>query len=569
MNKDELVKAGLSMDRYREKRDTQRPATVQLDGLIPTTLPSLLEVYQYMTTKQNKPSKTAYYSLMEAAAEYSQVRKGEDVPGLRAALGGDEATASSLHASGLKSGIAGDVQGVHGLRPDSHEGTGLGWKIAWSAWADARAGGIDLGARGFELLLQASKPHPHLLPSLLYHVQNNPTLYRSITNITYDFLLRHAIDGRRFESVLVLITEMRMRGLNSPSENRAAQVIEMCCENGAARVALDLAERWGVGQGDEARVAVGTWVDILRVSAEAHYMQGIETAWERLSDNPQFVPDEGLCILILNAAARHGNPSLATSVLARFSQLGLEAREYHYAPVLEAFCSTGDLPEALQVLDAMRTHGGVSPTLATARPLVDSIVQRRDIRWVDAGFDALEALHVKGQRIDVAAFNAVLKAAEEYGDLKRAVVIYRQAGSFGVKPDVETFNTLLSACVKAGAKEQGELVLKDMETALGPASKDADTFQHLIDLYLSHHDFEPAFNYLEEMKEARHRPPLAVYENLVKACWEKSDERFRDVIEEMRLGGYKPSGTLVAYLNGSSGKSSAGSSPQQQSAYGQ
>jgi hypothetical protein len=107
-----------------------------------------------MTTKQNKPSKTAYYSLMEAAAEYSQVRKGEDVPGLRAALGGDEATASSLHASGLKSGIAGDVQGVHGLRPDSHEGTGLGWKIAWSAWADARAGGIDLGARGFELLLQ-------------------------------------------------------------------------------------------------------------------------------------------------------------------------------------------------------------------------------------------------------------------------------------------------------------------------------------------------------------------------------------------------------------------------------
>jgi hypothetical protein len=63
-----------------------------------------------------------------------------------------------------------------------------------------------------------------------------------------------------------------MRGLNSPSENRAAQVIEMCCENGAARVALDLAERWGVGQGDEVRVAVGTWVDILRVSAEAHYV---------------------------------------------------------------------------------------------------------------------------------------------------------------------------------------------------------------------------------------------------------------------------------------------------------
>ncbi|KAJ9108834.1 hypothetical protein QFC21_000154 [Naganishia friedmannii] len=553
--KEELARARLPLDRYREKRDAQRPATVQLDGLIPTTLPSLLEVYQYMTSKQNKPSKNAYYSLMEAAAEYSQVRKGEDVPLLRAALGPETAASSSLQA-GLRRGLAGDSIDP-GLRLDGHEGTGLGWKIAWSAWADARAGGIDLGARGFELLLQASKPHTHLLPSLLYHVQNNPTLYRSITNITYDFLLRSAIDKRRFESVLVLLTEMRMRGLSPlPGGNRMAQVVEMCCENGAARLALDLAERGEVVE--QGGVGLGTWVDILRVSAEGQFMQGIETAWERLSDNPQFVPDEGLCILILNTAARHGNPTLATSVLAKFSEIGIEAREYHYAPVLEAFCSTGDLPEALQVLDAMRTHGGVSPTLATAQPLIDSIVERRDIRWVDAGFDALEALHVKGQRIDVAAFNAVLKAAEEYGDLKRAVVIYRQAGSFGVQPDIETFNTLLSACVKAGAKEQGELVLRDMETALGAGSKDADTFQHLIDLYLSHHEFEPAFNYLEEMKEARHRPPLAVYENLVKACWEQSDERFRDVIDEMQLGGYKPSEKLVAYLNGSPAKRSGG-----------
>lgn len=132
--------------------DAQRPETVQLDGLIPTTLPSLLEVYQYMTTKQNKPSKNAYYSLMEAAAEYSQVRKGEDAPALRAALGIEETTTSSLQA-GLRGGIAGDNVDS-GARLVGHEGTGLGWKIAWSAWQDARAGGIDLGARGFELLLQ-------------------------------------------------------------------------------------------------------------------------------------------------------------------------------------------------------------------------------------------------------------------------------------------------------------------------------------------------------------------------------------------------------------------------------
>ncbi|KAJ9093125.1 hypothetical protein QFC19_008468 [Naganishia cerealis] len=483
---------------------------------------------------------------MEAAAEYSQARNGEDVPELRSALDG-ETTASSLSA-GLRGGQAQDTIDS-GNRLDGHERTGLGWKIAWCAWQDARAGGIDLGTRGFELLLQASTPHPHLTPSLLYHVQNDPTLYRSITKTTYDFLLRAALEKHRFESVLMLVTEMRIRGLN-PSEHRMAQIVEMCCEHGATRVALDLAERYE--KMEHKTISPAAWANILRVSAEGHFMQGIETAWERLAGSADFLPDEGLCILILNAAARHGNPPLATSVLAKFGELGIEAREYHYAPVLEAFCSTGSLAEALQVLDAMRTHGGVQPTLATAQPLIDSMVSKEDIKWVDAGFDALDALHVKGQRIDVAAFNAVLKAAEEYGDLKRAIVIYRQAESFGVEVDIETFNTLLSACVKAGAKEQGETVLKEMEAALGASCKDADTFQHLIDLYLTHYDFEPAFNYLEEMKAARHRPPLSVYENLVKKCWEKSDERFRDVIDEMRLGGYKPSFALLEYLNGGS-----------------
>jgi pentatricopeptide repeat protein len=279
-------------------------------------------------------------------------------------------------------------------------------------------------------------------------------------------------------------------------------------------------------------------------------MQGIETAWDRLVENGTFKPDEGLCVLILNASARHGNPGLATAVLAHFTALGIQGREYHYAPVLEAFCATGSLPEALQILDTMRTHGGVEPTLMTARPLVESMVSRRDIKWVDAGFDALEALHIKGQRIDPAAFNAVLKAAAEYGDLKRAVVIFRQAESFDVKPNVETFNTLLSACVKAGAKDQAEIVKKDMESQLGATTKDADTFQHLIELYLSQENYEPAFQYLEEMKAARHRPPLSVYEGMVRKCWQASDERFRLVLEEMQLGGYKPSRGLIEFLGG-------------------
>lgn len=285
-------------------------------------------------------------------------------------------------------------------------------------------------------------------------------------------------------------------------------------------------------------------------------MEGIETAWDRLIDvHADFKPDEGLLVLILNASARHGHPHLATACLAQLARLDIPGAEHHYAPVLEAFCARGSLAEALQILDTMRSRGGVEPTLATARPLVESMVAPGDIKWVDAGFDALEALHVRGERIDVAAFNAVLKAAEEYGDLKRAVVIYREAAAFGVVPNIETFNTLLAACVKLNAREQAQLILADMEQQLGAMTKDADTYAHLIDLHVRQSDsIEPAFHYLEEMKSARFRPALATYEGIARACWERGDERFRLVLEEMQAGGYKPSRAFLAGLKREQGE---------------
>lgn len=98
-----------------------------------------------MSAQGAQPSKSAYWELMEAAAEYSRGRNGEDLPSLRGAERSEEEGGRGVKGA---EGAEGEVAG--------HERTGLGWKVAWSAWRDARAGGIDLGVRGFELLLEVS-----------------------------------------------------------------------------------------------------------------------------------------------------------------------------------------------------------------------------------------------------------------------------------------------------------------------------------------------------------------------------------------------------------------------------
>lgn len=136
------VRSHVTFEAYKHRRDSSRPADVELDGRIPTTLPSLIKVFGYMKARGEQPSKSAYWAIMEAAAEYSRVRQGEDVPALWAEV---------VTGAAVK-GKAAAMEG--------HERTGLGWKIAWSAWTDARAGGIDLGVRGFEILLEV-RPPPH------------------------------------------------------------------------------------------------------------------------------------------------------------------------------------------------------------------------------------------------------------------------------------------------------------------------------------------------------------------------------------------------------------------------
>jgi tetratricopeptide (TPR) repeat protein len=232
--------------------------------------------------------------------------------------------------------------------------------------------------------------------------------------------------------------------------------------------------------------------------------------------------------------------------------LNIRPQEHHLAPLLEAFCVKGMLPDAMEVLDIMRTTAGIEPTLHTAQPIVKII--SADSAILDAAYFALEALKTSGKPVDVAALNAVLAAAERLGDLGRAVAVYQQAGKLGVRLNTETYNCLLGACIQIGAKPQGELLLKEMQNPKrlpgdtvdpAPIPMDSTTYTKLIHLALTQKSYEEAFFYLEKMKDANHRPPLEVYEALVRRCLRAGDDRYKLVLEEMRSGGYKPSSQLI------------------------
>lgn len=67
------------------------------------------------------------------------------------------------------------------------------------------------------------------------------------------------------------MTEMRMRGI-TPEAKRMAAVVALACQNAAPRVALELAEAYE--RLAQRAVEQGAWADILRASAECHFVGG-------------------------------------------------------------------------------------------------------------------------------------------------------------------------------------------------------------------------------------------------------------------------------------------------------
>jgi len=67
----------------------------------------------------------------------------------------------------------------------------------------------------------------------------------------------------------------------------------------------------------------------------------------------------------------------------------------------------------------------------------------------------------EGKGVDITAINVIIQASIFFGDIQRAVGTYKSIPEYGIKPNVDTFNLLLSACVAVGHRVSRPLTRRD------------------------------------------------------------------------------------------------------------
>jgi pentatricopeptide repeat protein len=253
-------------------------------------------------------------------------------------------------------------------------------------------------------------------------------------------------------------------------------------------------------------------------------------------------PDEETCLGVLNLCGHKGWFDMALQAISALQRGRHPLKEYHVAPLVEAFSNAGRVSEAIQAVGMMRGHG-IDPLPSTCEPLVTAMGKSQ--AHLDAGALALDDLRREGKPVDLTVANALIEASIRLTDLPRALQTYKDLNRLGLAPNARTFDALLSGCVSASQIKLAHGLWTEM-SALGiPPTQ--DTREHMLLLSLARRpdpDFEDAFERLEALKASGLIPSRRVYVELAFALVGEADPRGMLVVEEMEAIGHRPSRSL-------------------------
>lgn len=271
------------------------------------------------------------------------------------------------------------------------------------------------------------------------------------------------------------------------------------CHMGELDEALKLM-RHRVSTGEHTISAI-LWSHFLDIASRSFHHDATLFAWRLRVETGYLNPSSGMCINVLNTAARRRDPQLASDVFRVLDRRKYTFQLHHYEALLESWLASGDLKAAFSVLCSM-ISSGVQPAEASTRAIYIHLAAKYD-RPAQA-LDILHSLRDSKHHVPHAAINCIIEAYIHQSDLASAIETYQTLHSIIPSgPNTATFNALFRGCSYARRKDLAMFLASEMLALNVPPN--AVTYDRLILVCLNEsidmrEGFEDAWKYFLEMK---------------------------------------------------------------------
>lgn len=350
-----------------------------------------------------------------------------------------------------------------------------------------------------------------------------------LTNDGWHDVVAGCIRDRQVEIALDKLEQMQSMGITVQPWIHDLFVYTFC-DNGDFDEVLRIM-RYRVDN-RELDLSASLWYYILDTASQAYHHDATLYVWRKRVESGYLNPPSGICINVLNTAARHGNFRLATDVFRVLGNRTNSLQAYHYEALLESYLAASDLSTALSVLTIMAASP-VPPTEATTRPLF--IYLRDEPTRPSQALDSLRNLHKASKPIPTVAINAIIEASIYQNNLSFAIDTYKILHTLCTGgPTTATFNALFRGCSKAGRKDLAMFLASEMLVL--KVEPDALTYDRLVLVCIdgpSAEDLDDAWKYLEETKGREWWPRRGTLIAMTRRLCERGDERVWGLVEEM------------------------------------
>ncbi|KAL9004319.1 MAG: hypothetical protein Q9188_002861 [Gyalolechia gomerana] len=264
------------------------------------------------------------------------------------------------------------------------------------------------------------------------------------------------------------------------------------------------------------------WYYFLDFASSALHYPATLYAWRKRVETNYLNPPSGVCLNVLNTAARHGDCHLATDVVRVLANRNQTLQLYHYEALIESYLPS-DLRMAFTLLTLM-TSNGTPPTNSSTRTLFLHL--RQSSHLPQTALPILHRLREQNRPIPVEAVNVVIESYIDHGKFEAALETYKTLHNLCPSgPLTSTFNVLLRGC--RGRKSVAMFLASEM-VALN-VSPDALTYDRLILVCMEESsdedDMDDGWRYFEEMRGAGWWPRPGTAMAMAKRLCQIGDER--------------------------------------------
>uniref|UniRef100_A0A0A9DZA8 Pentacotripeptide-repeat region of PRORP domain-containing protein n=1 Tax=Arundo donax TaxID=35708 RepID=A0A0A9DZA8_ARUDO len=243
--------------------------------------------------------------------------------------------------------------------------------------------------------------------------------------------------------------------------------------------------------------------------------------FEMLKEQPFYHPKEGTYMKLILLLGRSGQPSRAHQLFNEMQQQGCPPTPELYTALIGAYCRSGLLDEALQLLADMKASPLCQPDVYTYSTIIKACVDAIRFDLVDAMYKDMTERSIAPNTVTQNIVLSGYGRAGRLDDMER--VLTDMLDSATCKPDVWTMNIILSLFGNRGQIESMEKWYEKFRSyGIEPETR---TLNLLIGAYGKKRMYDKMSAVMEYMRKLAFPWTTATYNNVIEAFAEAGDAK--------------------------------------------